>query len=113
MIALRHSPMDTGKKKYVSAWGLLGLLFPVTLVLIGRFGHGLGADIPSFVTAPMVPLIFVAYALALAVTDAGGNSAALLPTLTISALVLLLNAAFYAGLGWLSWPIAKKLRGRG
>jgi hypothetical protein len=90
------------KKKYISAWALLGLLFPVTIVLIGQYGHGLGAVIPGFVFVPMIPLIFVATVLA----SAG------LPAAIISALLLLLNAALYAGVGWLSWPLAKLLSQR-
>jgi hypothetical protein len=86
------------KKKYISAWALLGFLFPVTVFLIGRYGDKL----PGFVFAPMIPLMFVATVLA----SAG------LPPAIISALVLSLNGALYAGVGWLSWPVAKLLSQR-
>ena len=89
----------SSKKKYIFAWASLGFLFPVTVVLIGRFGHGFGDKIPGFVFVPMIPLIFIASVLA----SAG------LPAAIISALVLSLNGAFYAGVGWLSWPVAKLL----
>jgi hypothetical protein len=92
----------SSKKIYISAWASLGFLFPVTVVLIGRYGHGFGDKIPGFVFAPMIPLIFVASVLA----SAG------FPSAIISALVLSLNGALYAGVGWLSWPMAKLLSQR-
>ena len=52
--------------------------------------------------APTIPLMFVGIALA----NAG------FPPAIISALVLSLNGAFYAGIGWLSWPVAKLLSKR-
>jgi hypothetical protein len=51
------------------------------------------------VFAPMIPLIFLAFVLA-----RGG-----LPAAVVSALVLFLNGALYAGVGWLSWPVLKLL----
>ena len=86
------------KKKYIFTWALLGFLCPITVFLIGRFGDKL----PGFVFAPIVPLIFVAVVLA----NAG------LPAAIISALVLTLNVALYAGVGWLSWPLARLLSQR-
>jgi hypothetical protein len=87
------------KKKYISAWALLGFLFPITVFLTGRYGDNL----PGFVFAPMIPLMFVATVLA----SAGLSSA------IISALVLSLNVSLYAGVGWLSsWPVAKLLSQR-
>jgi uncharacterized membrane protein YoaK (UPF0700 family) len=87
------------KKKYILAWAALGVLFPVIVVLIGRYGHGFGNKFPDFVLAPMIPLIFLAYVLA-----RGG-----LPAAVVSALVVFLNGALYAGVGWLSWPAFKLL----
>jgi hypothetical protein len=87
------------KKKYISAWALLGFLFPLTVFLIGPYGDNL----PGFVFAPMIPLVFVAILLA----SAG------FPPAIISALVMSLNVALYAGVGWLSsWPVAKLLSQR-
>jgi hypothetical protein len=94
--------MDSAKKKYLFAGGALGFAFPVIIVLIGRYGQGLGADIPSFVFAPLVPLIFLAYVLG----QVG------VPATIIWAIVLFLNVALYVGLGWLSWWIVKRLRGQ-
>jgi len=86
------------KKKYIAAWALLGFLFPVTVILTPGFGD----KMPGFVLAPMIPLMFVAIVLA----NVG------LPSAIISALVLLLNGALYAGVGWLSWPMVKLLSQR-
>jgi hypothetical protein len=86
-------------KAYILAWAAVGVLFPVTVVLIGRYGDGLGDKIPHFVLAPMIPLIFLAYILA-----RGG-----LPAAVVSALVVFLNGALYAGVGWLSWLMLKLL----
>ena len=88
------------KKQYIFVWAAFGLLFPVAIVLIGRYAF---ADkIPGFVLAPMIPLMFVAVMLA----SAG------LPSAMISVVVLSLNGVFYAGVGWLSWPMAALLSRR-
>jgi hypothetical protein len=94
--------MNSAKKKCMFAGGALGIAFPVIIILIGRYGGGLGADIPGFVFAPLVPLIFVAYVLGYVGV----------PATIISVIVLVLNASLYAGLGWLSWWIVKRLRGQ-
>ena len=98
--------MHSAKTKYISSWGITGFIYPVIVVLILQYG----AKIPGFIHAPIVPLVLVAEALGLAVTDGGGDSGALIPTIIIIIIVLLLNAAFYAGVGWLSWPAIKKWR---
>jgi hypothetical protein len=92
--------MESAKKKYLFAWVALGVAFPVTIVLIGRYGHGLEAHVPGYVFTPLVPLIFVACAL--------GSVG--IPAPVIRALVLFLNAALYAGVGWLCWWIVKRSR---
>jgi hypothetical protein len=49
------------------------------------------------------PTELVAEVLALAVTDAGGDSGAALPSAIIIAVSLLLNAATYVGIGLILW----------
>jgi len=83
--------LRNSKKKYILAWAALGVVFPVTIVLIGPFGD----KFPDFVFAPMIPLMFLAYVLA----RVG------LPTVAVSTLVVSLNGVFYAGVGWLSWTV--------
>jgi hypothetical protein len=85
----------SSKKKYILAWAVLGVVYPVTVVLSGRFGDKL----PDFAFAPMIPLMFFAYLLA----RAG------LPTAVVSTLVVSLNGTLYAGVGWLSWTVWKLL----
>jgi hypothetical protein len=104
--------MESAKKKYIFAWGFVGVFFPTAMLLISRYAPNLPAKVPHFVVAAISPLIMVMFALALVVTDAGGDSGGLLPSTIIVAIVLLLNGALYAGVGWLSWPIFKRLRGR-
>jgi len=87
------------KKKYILAWAAFGVLFPVTVVLIGRYGPVFGSKFPDLVFAPMIPLIFLAYVLA----RVG------LPAAVVSAMVVFSNGALYAGVGWLSWPVLKLL----
>ena len=102
--------MNSAKTKYISSWGLIGFIYPVIVVLILKYGDRFGAKLPGFIRATIMPLVLVAEALGLAVTDGGGDSGALLPTIAIIIVVLLLNTAFCAGVGWLSWPTIKKLR---
>jgi hypothetical protein len=86
------------KKQYIIVWAAFGLLFPVAMVLIGRFGDKL----PGFVFAPMIPLMFIAVVL----TNAG------LPPAIVSVAVLSLNVVFYAVVGWVSWPMVALLSRR-
>jgi hypothetical protein len=54
------------------------------------------------------PAEFVAEAMALAVTDAGGDSSAVFPSTIMIIVSLLLNAAIYVGTGlvlWFSWEV--------
>jgi hypothetical protein len=102
VLACSHWPMNSAKKKCMVAGGALGIAFPVIIIFIGRYGGGLGADIPDLVFEPLVPLIFVAYVLG----QVG------VPATIVWAIVLFLNVALYAGLGWLSWWIVKRLRGQ-
>ena len=104
MLASSHRDMLSTKTKYISSWGIAGGFYPVIIGLVLQFG----VDMPSLIYAPLVPLIFVAETLGLAVADAGDSWSPLLPTIVIITFVLLLNAACYAGIGWLSWPAVKK-----
>jgi len=53
------------------------------------------------------PTELVAEVLALAVTDAGGNSGAPIPSAIIIAISLALNAAIYAGIGLILWTFGE------
>jgi len=53
------------------------------------------------------PTELVAEVLALAVTDAGGDSGAALPSAIIIAVSLLLNAAIYVGIGLILWTLGE------
>ena len=53
------------------------------------------------------PTELVAEVLALAVTDAGGDSGATLPPAIIIAVSLLLNAAIYVGIGLILWTLGE------
>jgi hypothetical protein len=70
-------------------------------MLIGHYRPGLIAHIPGFVTVPITALVFVSDLLGLYVG---------VPLPLISPLVLLLNAAVYAGFGWLLWWIVTRGR---
>lgn len=55
------------------------------------------------------PTELVAEVLALVVTDAGGDSGAMLPSTIIIAVSLLLNAAIYVGIGFVLWTLREQL----
>ena len=93
--------MDSAKKIYLFAWAALGVAFPETIMLIGHYRPELLAHIPRFATVPITALVFLSDVLGLYVG---------VPLPLISPLVLLLNAAVYAGFDWLLWWIATRWR---
>ena len=94
------------KKKYLWSWAIAGVIIPLLLLLVGLFMSkpqewnpfqepkiSLAQHRFAVVAALLWPTELVAEVLALAVTDAGGNSGAALPSAIIIAVSLLLNAA--------------------
>jgi hypothetical protein len=95
-------------------------MFPLVLMLVGLFmpkppewnpfqepkispaQHRL-----AVVAALLWPTELVAEVLALAVTDAGGDSSAVLPSAIIIAVSLLLNATIYVGIGLILWTFGE------
>jgi len=61
----------------------------------------------AVVAALLWPTELVAEVLALVVTDAGGNSGAPIPSATIIAISLALNAAIYVGIGLILWTFGE------
>jgi len=82
---------DAGdKKRYLVGWGLIGLLFPVVMLLIGRYAP-IGERAPRVVVSLLSPMVLIVGWLSLAVTDAGGDSGASLTGLIIFTIAILLN----------------------
>jgi hypothetical protein len=104
------------KKKYLWSWAIAGVLVPLLLLLVGQFMPKPPEWDPfhepkispaqhrfAVVTTLLWPTELVAEVLALVVTDAGGDSAQILPSATIIAVSLLLNAIVYVGIGLILW----------
>jgi hypothetical protein len=100
--------MQKMKKRYLAGWGLIGLFFPVVMLLIGSYAP-IGAQAPRVVVSLLSPMVLVVLWLSLVVTDAGGDSGALLPGLIISTIAILLNVGLYVGVGVVSWPLVERL----
>ena len=108
------------KKKYLWSWALAGVVVPLLLLFVGLFMPNppewnpfqepkisLAQHRLAVVAALLWPTELVAEFLALAVTDAGGDSGATLPSAIIIAISLLLNAAIYAGIGLILWTFGE------
>ena len=104
------------KKKYLWSWAVAGVTIPLLLLLVGLFMPKPPEWNPfqepkispaqhrfAVVVALLWPTIFVAEFLGLAVTDAGGDSGAALPSLIIIGISILLNAMVYVGIGLVLW----------
>lgn len=89
-------------------WGVLGLFFPVVMLLFARCAP-IGERAPRVVVSLLSPMVLVVLWLSLAVTDAGGDSGALLPGLIIFTIAILLNVGLYVGIGAVSWPLVDRL----
>jgi len=100
--------MQKTKKRYLLGWGLIGLLFPVVMLLVARYVP-VGERAPRVVVSLLSPMVLVILWLALAVTDAGGDSGATLPGLIILTIATLLNVGLYVGIGAVSWPLVQGL----
>jgi hypothetical protein len=87
------------KKKYLWLWAIAGATIPLLLLLLKL------PEWTGVVAELLWPTAFVAQVLALVVTDAGGDANATLPSATIIAISLLLNAAIYLGIGLLLWTL--------
>jgi hypothetical protein len=104
------------KKKYLWSWAIAGVLAPLPLLLVGQFMPKPPEWNPfqeqqisraqhrfALVATLFWPTELVAEVLALAVTDAGGDSAKMLPSATIIAVSVLLNGVVYVGIGLILW----------
>jgi hypothetical protein len=100
--------MKNTKKNYLVAWGMVGVAFPILMLLLAKFAP-LGEQAPRFVGLLLSPMIFVVYGLSLMVTDGGGDSGTLFWGTVIFTIAILLNAALYVGVGLASWPVAQRL----
>lgn len=104
--------MTKVEKRWLWIWAIAGLAVPFVLGAIGHYIPN-PPDLGSFnepqltslqrrfdiVSTCLFPTQYLAGILALAVTDAGGDSGAGLAGVIISLIALLLNAAVYAGVG--------------
>jgi len=99
------------------SWAIAGVVGPLIFSLVGLFTPK-PSDWNPFQEPPKIsrtqqvfadiavllwPAGFVAEFLALAVTDAGGDSGAALPSTIIFLVSLVLNAAIYLGIGLILW----------
>jgi hypothetical protein len=108
--------------KYLWAWAAAGVIVPILGAVIGYFmppppewnpfeepkvspsEHRLA------VAATMLfPAMYVGMILSLAVTDAGGDSGALVAGGIIFAISALLNAVYYMLVGLFLWPVVTRL----
>ena len=100
------------KQKYLWSWAIAGATIPLLLLLAGLFMPKPPEWNPfqepkispaqhrfAVVAVLLWPTELVAEVLALAVTDAGGDSGAALPSAIIMGVSVLLNAAIYVGIG--------------
>jgi hypothetical protein len=83
--------MKITKKNYLLSWGLVGLAFPIVMLLLARYAP-FGDHAPRLVAALLSAMIFVVYGLSLMVTDGGGDSGTLILGTVIFAIAMLLNA---------------------
>jgi hypothetical protein len=104
-------------KKYLWSWAMAGVVGPLLFLLAGLFmpkppERNPFQEPPKMSRAEQVlagaaillwPAGFVAEILALAVTDAGGDSGEAIPSTIIFLVSLLLNAAIYVGIGLILW----------
>ena len=100
--------MQKTKKRYLVGWGLIGLLFPVVMLVIARYAP-VGERAPRVVVSLLSPVVLVVLWLSLVVTDAGGDSGASVPGLIIFTIAILLNVGLYVGIGAVSWPLVERL----
>jgi hypothetical protein len=108
------------KQKYLWSWAIAGVTIPLLLLLVGQFMPK-APEWDSFqepkispaqhrfavVTTLLWPTELAAEVLALVVTDAGGDSSAALSSAIIIGVSLLLNAAIYAGIGFILWTFGE------
>jgi hypothetical protein len=100
--------MEPAKKRYLLAWGGVGLVLPAFLLLIARFAL-FGDRAARIAAALLAPLIFVVLGLGPMVTDGGGDSNTLFRGKIIFTSAILLCAGLFAGFGLVSWPIVRRL----
>jgi hypothetical protein len=107
----------TKLKKYLWSWAIAGVVGPLLFLLVGLFipkpPEWNPFQEPPKISRPqqvfagaailLWPAGFVAEFLALAVTDAGGDSGEAIPSTIIFLVSLLLNAAIYVGIGLILW----------
>ena len=103
--------METAKKRYLLAWGAVGVVLTTFLLLIAWF-ELLGDRVARIAAALLTPLIFVVLGLGLMVTDGGGDSSTLFWRIVIFTIAILLCAALFVGFGLVSWPIVRRLHNR-
>ena len=109
------------KKKYLWSWAIAGVVGPLLFLLVGLFTPkppewnpfqeppkiSQTQQVFAVIAVLLWPAGFVAEFLALAVTDAGGDSGAALPSTIIFLVSLLLNAAIYLGTGLTLWLLGE------
>jgi len=100
--------MQKAKKRYLVGWGLIGLRFPVAMLLVAQCAP-LGERVHRVIVSLLSPMVLVVLWLSLAVTDAGGNSGASLAGVIIFTIAILLNVGLYVGTGAVSWPLVDRL----
>ena len=105
------------KKKFLWSWAIAGVVGPLLFLLVSLFAPkppewnpfqeppkiSRTQQVFADIAVLLWPAGFVAEFLALAVTDAGGDSGAALPSTIIFLVSLLLNAAIYLGIGLILW----------
>jgi hypothetical protein len=102
------------KKKYLWSWAIAGAAIPILLLLAGLFAPK-PPEWTGVVAELLWPTEFVAFFLALVVTDAGGDSSAAFPSAIMITISVLLNAAIYVGIGllfWTFWGVFSRLSQR-
>ncbi len=121
VVAFKPRVVTNLKKKYFWSWAIGGVAVPLLLLLVGLFMPKPPDWNPfqeptispaqhrfAVITALLWPTEVVAEAIALVVTDAGGDSSKVLPSAIIISISLLLNAAVYVGIGLILWTFTEQ-----
>ena len=119
VVAYKSQAVTKLKKKYLWSWAIAGVTIPLLLLVIWRFipkppgwnpSQAMNPVQQRFADAAVVlwPAKYVGELLGLAVTDAGGDPSAALPSTIIITVSILMNAALYLGIGLVLWTFGSR-----